>query len=307
MSADPHLVSVVAPLLDEERTVRELVERIATTLAARGLAYEIVLVDDGSRDATPVILREIEAANPRVRVFELTRNFGQAAALACGLFEARGDVVVTLDADLQNPPEEIPKLLDALAKGADIATAARAERHEGFLRWLGSRGIHWLARRLTGARVRDFGGQFKAYRRVALDATRRAWAPGKPFFPLALWLGFPVEEVVVAHVPRRSGASRYTLRSLLRINLDLVTAFSTAPLAALGVAGGLFLGAGFLGLALCLALRPADWLPGAASLTLLGVGAVLLAAGVLGQYLGRVYRQVAGGGPAYVVRRGPQR
>jgi undecaprenyl-phosphate 4-deoxy-4-formamido-L-arabinose transferase len=303
----PELVSVVAPLYDEERTVRELVQRIAATFEARGTAFEIVLVDDGSRDATPRILRELEAHDPRLRVFELTRNFGQAAALACGLFAARGDVVVSIDGDLQNPPEEIPKLLDALAKGADIATAARGQRYEGFLRWLGSRGIHWVARRLTGARITDFGGQFKAYRRVALDATRAAWAPGKPFFPLALWLGFPVEEVVVDHAPRRAGASRYTLRSLLRINVDLITALSTVPLAAIGLVGAALLALGLVGLAVCLAVQPGDWLPGAASLTLIGVGAVLLATGVLGQYLGRVYRQVAGGGPAYVVRRGPER
>lgn len=306
MSPDPQLVSVVVPLLDEERTVRDVVARTAATLAARRLDFEIVLVDDGSRDGTPGILRELEAADPRVRVFELTRNFGQAAALACGVFEARGDVVVTMDGDLQNPPEEIPKLLDALARGVDIATARRGQRYEGALRWLGSRGIHWLARRLTGATIEDFGGQFKAYRRNAIDATRRAWAPGKPFFPLALWLGFPVEEITVRHEPRRTGASRYTLRSLLRINVDLITALSTVPLAAVGIVGAALGGIGVLGLGLCLWIRPADWLPGAASLTLIGVGAVLFASGVLGQYLGRVYRQVAGGGPAYVVRRGPR-
>jgi len=302
---DPSLVSVVVPLLNEERTVRELAARTAATLEACGLAFELILVDDGSRDATPRLLRELEAADPRVRGFELTRNFGQAAALACGLFAARGDVVVTMDGDLQNPPEEIPKLLAALAKGADIATAKRGQRYEGFVRWLGSRGIHWVARRLTGVSIEDFGGQFKAYRRVALDATRRAWAPGKPFFPLALWLGFPVEEVTVRHEPRRTGPSRYTVRSLLRINVDLITALSTVPLAVVGIVGAALLAGGLAGLALCLALAPPGWLPGAAALTLIAVGSVLLASGVLGQYLGRIYRQVAGGGPAYVVRRGP--
>ncbi len=299
------LVSIVVPFLNEEGTVRELVARIVATLEGRGQPFEIVLVDDGSRDGTRARLRELEGADPRLRVFELTRNFGQAAALACGLFEARGDVVVTLDADLQNPPEEIPKLLDALGTGAEIATAKRSQRYEGFLRWLGSRGIHWVAQRLTGASIEDFGGQFKAYRRGALEATRRAWAPGKPFFPLALWLGFPVVEVPVRHEPRRGGRSRYTVRSLLRINVDLITALSTVPLALLGIVGAGLLGLSAVALAACLVSPPASWLPGAASLTLIGVGSVLLAAGVLGQYLGRVYRQVAGGGPAYVVGRGP--
>jgi len=307
VSTEPIDVSVVVPLLDEEASVGELVARIRKVLAERGCRYEIVLVDDGSRDGTPAILRRLEAEDPAIRVFELTRNFGQAAALACGLFAARGEVAVTLDGDLQNPPEEIPKLLDALAQGAEIATGRRSQRYEGFARWLGSRAIHWLARRLTGVEIQDFGGQFKAYRRSVLEATKRAWAPGKPFFPLALWLGFRVAEVDVRHEPRRFGRSRYSLRALIHVNLDLVTAFTTLPLSLLGFVGALLLAAGLVGTALCLVLAPASWVPAAASLTLLAVGALFVATGVLGQYLGRVYRQVAGGGPAYVVRRGPRR
>ena len=307
MSADGIDVSVVVPLLDEEQTVEELVARIGRVLSQRGCRYEILLVDDGSRDRTREILRRLEREDPAIRVFELTRNFGQAAALVCGLFAARGEVALSLDGDLQNPPEEIPKLLDAIEAGADIATAKRSQRYESFGRWLGSRAIHWMARHLTGARIEDFGGQFKAYRRVVLDATQRAWAPGKPFFPLALWLGFPVTEVAVRHEPRRSGSSRYSLRALIHINLDLVTAFTTLPLSLLGFAGAVLTTTGFVGTALCIALSPAGWLAPAASLTLFAVGALFLATGILGQYLGRVYRQVAGGGPAYVVRRGPER
>ena len=307
MSADAIDVSVVVPLLNEEGTLEELVTRIRATLAPRAERFEIVLVDDGSRDRTREILRRLESGDPAVRVFELTRNFGQAAAVVCGLFAARGERVVTLDGDLQNPPEEIPKLLDALEKGADIATAKRSQRYESFGRWLGSRAIHWMAKHLTDAPIEDFGGQFKAYRRAALDATRRAWAPGKPFFPLALWLGFPVAEVAVRHEPRRVGSSRYSLRSLVHINLDLITAFTTLPLSLLGLAGAALVTLGFLGVVACLSFPETGWFPAAASLTLFAVGALFLATGVLGQYLGRVYRQVAGGGPAYVVRRGPKR
>lgn len=306
MSAAPVDVSIVIPFLNEEANVEEMVRRTIAVLEPRGARFELVLVDDGSRDRTRALLRGLEASDARLRVFELTRNFGQAAAVACGVFASRGELVVTIDGDLQNPPEEIPKLLDALADGdADVATAAREQRYEGFLRWLGSRGIHWVAQRLTGVDIEDFGGQFKAYRRRAVDGTRAAWAPGKPFFPLALWLGFPVREVLVRHEPRRRGASRYTLRSLLRINVDLITALSTLPLALVGAIGAVLFAAGLLGTLVCLALGEPPAFAGAASLTLLGVGAVLLATGVLGQYLGRVYRQVAGGGPAFVVRRGP--
>lgn len=307
MSDDGIDVSVVVPLLNEAGTLEELVARLKATLEPLGSRYEIVLVDDGSRDGTREILRRLEAGDPSVRVFELTRNFGQAAAVVCGLFAALGERVVTLDGDLQNPPEEIPKLLDALEKGADIATAKRSQRYESFGRWLGSRAIHFMAKHLTEAPIEDFGGQFKAYRRAALDATRRAWAPGKPFFPLALWLGFPVAEVAVRHEPRRVGTSRYSLRSLVHINLDLITAFTTFPLSLLGLAGAILTALGLVGIAACLALPPDGWLPAALSLTLFAVGALFVATGVLGQYLGRVYRQVAGGGPAYVVHRGPTR
>ncbi|MGI9432143.1 MAG: glycosyltransferase family 2 protein [Myxococcota bacterium] len=299
-------VSIVVPLLNEEASVAELIARTRSAVEATGRSFELVLVDDGSQDRTAALLREAEHADPRLRVFELTRNFGQNAALACGIFEARGDIVVTLDGDLQNPPEEIPKLLDALDQGADVATGLRAQRYESFPRWLGSRAIHLVARHLTGADIRDFGGQFKAYRRHVVDALGRVWAPGKPIFPLALWLGFPVAEVEVRHDSRRAGTSRYSLRSLLRINLDLITSFSTLPLAAIGMAGAGALALGTVGTVFCLFLDDVGWFPGALSLTLLGVGALLTASGVVGQYVGRIYGRVAGNSPAYVVRSEPR-
>jgi undecaprenyl-phosphate 4-deoxy-4-formamido-L-arabinose transferase len=298
-------VSVVIALLDEAGTVEELVGRIRAALQQAALSFEIICIDDGSRDETAAILRRLEAGDGRLRIFELTRNFGQAAALACGLFAARGEVTITMDGDLQNPPEEIPKLVEALHGGADVVTARRAQRHEAFLRWLGSRAVHWLARRLTRAEIDDFGGNFKGYRRPALEATKRAWAAGKPFFPLALWLGYRVREVAVRHEPRRLGASRYTVWTLLRINFDLITSFTTLPLAAISALGGGFLAIGVVGAAICW-WTAAGVLGTGLSLTLIGVGAVWLAAGVVGLYVGRTYQLVAGGGSPYVVRSGPK-
>lgn len=306
MSGEAVDVSVVVPLLNEERTVAELVTRICAVFDRRRERFELLLVDDGSRDATAARLREIEAEDPRVRVFEFTRNFGQAAALACGLFEARGRVVVTIDGDLQNPPEEIPKLLDAVEKGAFVVTARRAQRYERTWRWLGSRIVHGLARVLTGASIRDFGGQFKAYRREVVESLRPVWAPGKPIFPLALWLGYPVAEVDVAHAPRGAGGSRYTLGALVRINLDLVTSFTTVPLVLLGVVGVASFALGALGLLLCLWIAPQNWLWPAACLALFAVGGVWVAAGTLGVYLARVYKNVSGTA-AFVMRRGAAR
>ncbi len=300
-------ISIVVPLLDEAGSVDALIDRTVAALEARGETFELVLVDDGSRDETLARLREREREDPRLRSFALTRNFGQAAALACGLFAARGEIVVTMDGDLQNPPEEIPRLLDAIEKGASVATARRAERHEPGWRWLGSRAVHTLARWLTGTEIQDVGGQFKAYRREVVDATTRIWAPGKPFFPLALWLGYPVSEVTVRHEPRHRGESRYGLVALVRVNLDLITSFTTFPLIALGALGAAGLGLGGLGVLLSLWLEPSGWLAPAFALTLFGLGGVFSAAGVLGLYLARTYKRVSGGDPGYVVREGPLR
>ena len=305
--SEPDLdVSIVVPLLDEERTIAELIRRTSAVFEARRQSFELIAVDDGSRDQTAARLREIEADDPRVRVFEFTRNFGQAAALACGVFATRGRVVVTLDGDLQNPPEEIPKLLDAIDKGAWVATARRSQRYERTWRWAGSRIAHRLAQLLTGVPIRDFGGQFKAYRREVVDALRMVWAPGKPIFPLALWLGYPVGEVDVVHAPRTGGGTRYTMIGLLRVNLDLVTSFTTVPLvllSAVGAAGVVF---GAVGLALCALRAPSGWLAPATALAVFVLGGVWCAAGVLGLYLARVYKWVSTS-TAFAVRRGPAR
>ncbi|MCW5890341.1 MAG: glycosyltransferase family 2 protein [bacterium] len=295
-------VSVVAPLYNEAAVVGELVARITATLAARGVSFEIVLVDDGSSDATPARLAEVAHANPAVRVRTLTRNFGQAAALCCGIFEARGRVVVTMDGDLQNPPEEIPRLLDALGPGVDLVTARRASRYERPWRLFGSRVVHWTARVLVGGEIEDFGGQFKAYRREVIAATRTAWAPGKPFFALAVWLGFRVVEVTVRHEPRKVGASRYGLLALVRLNLDLITSFTTVPLALLGLASMVAGGAGVAGVLWCLACGTTGGFAAQLSLLLLGLGGVFFAAAALGVYVARVYRTVAGAPTGYVLR-----
>jgi undecaprenyl-phosphate 4-deoxy-4-formamido-L-arabinose transferase len=297
-------VSVAVPLFNEEATIDELIERVRRTLEQHGTSFEIVLVDDGSSDRTPELLARAAAADPRVRVRTLSRNFGQAAALCCGIFESSGDVIVTLDGDLQNPPEEIPRLLDALVPGVDVVTARRSVRHERSWRWAGSRAVHWIARLLVGIDIEDFGGQFKAYRREVVEATRTAWAPGKPFFALAAWLGFRVLEVPVRHDPRRSGSSRYGLLALVRLNADLITSFTTLPLASLAVLGAVCGTVGALGALWQIAAGGGSGVGfgGALSLLLLGLGGVFFATAALGVYLARVYRTVAGSPTGYVVR-----
>ena len=299
---DGPAVSIVVPLFNEEATVTELVARLTRTLEGERMPFELVLVDDGSTDGTPALLRELAATRPGVRVLTLTRNFGQSAALCCGIFESRGRVVVTMDGDLQNPPEEIPTLLRALGPGIDLVTARREVRHERFWRLVGSRFVHWISRGLIGADLQDFGGQFKAYRREVIDATRTAWAPGKPFFALAVWLGFHVAEVPVRHDPRPAGGSRYRLGSLVRLNIDLITSFTTVPLVLLAILSIACGAAGVAGVVWCVAAGRTNGFGANVSLLLLGLGGLFFAAAALGVYLARVYRTVAGAPMGYVLR-----
>ncbi len=302
MAADMPDVSVVVPLYNEAATVLELVERTTACLQARGERFEIVVVDDGSTDRTAALLSAVAATNSAMRVLTLSRNFGQSAALCCGIFAARGRVVVTMDGDLQNPPEEIPRLLDALQPGVDLVSGCRAVRHERAWRLLGSRAVHWIARGLIGGDLQDFGGQFKAYRRDVIAATRTAWVPGRPFFALAVWLGFRVVEIHVRHDPRRIGASRYGLASLLRLNLEVIAGFTTVPLALLAVLSIVTGTGGTIGLLWCLWTEQTLTLVAALSLLLIGLGGVFLAAATLAVYLAQVHRTVASLPTGYVLR-----
>ncbi len=295
-------ISVVVPVLDEQATVAELHRRLVTALGNLGVRFEIVIVDDGSRDGTATRLRAIEREDERVRVLELTRNFGQMSALVCGLRAARGRVLVTMDGDLQDPPEEIPKLMAALHADVEIACATRDDRHQAAWRRAGGAGVHALARRLTGVALRDFGGQFRAYRRTAVDATLGVWSEGRPFFPLALWLGFRVVEVPVRHDPRASGTSRYGLLALVLLNLELITSFTTAPLLWMLAAGAMVTACS---IPLLLFDGCGDAISTPAAVFLAGV--TLSSSGMLGLYLARVYSVVAGGRRLHVVRRGPLR
>ena len=293
-------LSVVVPVLNEEATIAELNVRTRAVLVGLEKTLEIVVVDDGSTDRTPVLLAALAPTIPELRIVTLTRNFGQAAALSCGIFAARGELVLTLDADLQNPPEEIPKLLAALGPDVDLVSGLRSRRPEPWWRYLGSRGVHWIARTLVGRDLHDYGGQFKLYRREVIEATRQAWAPGKPFFALAVWLGFRVVEVPVRHEPRRSGRSRYNLLSLARLNFDIITSFTSAPL--------MVVAAGCVALSLLafLAACFAWFAPLGASptyfLAFTFAVAVFLALAALALYLARVYRVLTGPSVGYVVR-----
>ena len=219
--AAPPALSVVIPVFNEARSLGVLHERLFRTLERVGRPYEIIFVDDGSRDESADVLRTLRARDPAVRMIRFTRNYGQHAALLAGMERARGDIVVTLDADLQNPPEEIPRLLKALEDGADVVAGRRVSRRDPRMR----RAASWLVNRATsaaiGVRLRDCGCMLRAHRRPVID--RMLAFPGsRRYIPvLAAAFASSMREIPVEHSAREHGRSRYSVPRLLRLALDV--------------------------------------------------------------------------------------
>ncbi len=298
-------LSVVIPVFDEAPSLGDLHDRLARTLKETGQAYEIIFVDDGSRDGSSEILRALHAQDRAVRVVRFNRNYGQHAAVLAGMERARGDVVVTLDADLQNPPEDIPKLLARLEDGVDVVGGWRARRHDPWLR----RAASWMVNRATsaivGVRMRDYGCMLRAYRRAVVERIV-ACQEASQFIPaLANTFAASVAEVPIDHGPREHGRSRYGLFRLLRLNFDLLTGFSLLPIqivSLLGI-GVAVLGLGFaifLGLRRLLLGPEVEGVFTLFAILFFFVGLQILALGLIGEYVGRIYQEVRRR-PRYVI------
>lgn len=215
-------LTVLVPVFDEEGSVREMHRQIVDVLGRSGLRYEILFVDDGSRDATLKRLEEIYADDERVQVIALRRNFGKTAALVAGFSEARGAIIVTMDGDLQDDPREIPRFLAALAEGYDVVSGWKQERHDPLTKTIPSRIFNSVVRRTTGIPLHDFNCGFKAYRREALDELR-LYSEMHRFIPvMASWKGYRVGELVVEHRARRFGRSKFGAGRLMKGMLDFV-------------------------------------------------------------------------------------
>jgi glycosyltransferase involved in cell wall biosynthesis len=240
----PVELSIVVPLLDEQDNLLALYDQIKQALDGR-IQYEIVFVDDGSTDRSFDILKGLHEADERVRVIRFRRNFGQTAALSAGFLNARGEVIVAMDADLQNDPADIPMLLAKLNEGYDVVSGWRQKRHDDALtRLLPSRIANWLISRITDVRLHDYGCTLKAYRREVLAETR-LYGEMHRFIPaLASWTGARIAECVVNHRPRTAGLAKYGLGRTWKVILDLITvkflgSFSTKPIYIFGGLGGL--------------------------------------------------------------------
>ncbi|MBW8904119.1 MAG: glycosyltransferase [Betaproteobacteria bacterium] len=303
-------LSVVIPVYNEEAGLESLFARLYPALDALRLGYEVIFVNDGSRDRSAAILREQFAKRPEVtRVVLLNGNFGQHMAIMAGFERVRGERVVTLDADLQNPPEEISKLLAKMDEGYDYVGGVRSERHDNAFRRMGSRAMNRLRERITRIRMTDQGCMLRAYSRDIIDAIN-ACREVSTFIPaLAYTFARRPTEVEVAHEARAAGKSKYSLYSLIRLNFDLVTGFSVVPLQLFSFFGILL----SVGSVLLYIVVMARRIVAGAPLDTLGTfwdrdilqffltGLVLFGLGLVGEYVGRIYQQVRAR-PRYLVQ-----
>jgi undecaprenyl-phosphate 4-deoxy-4-formamido-L-arabinose transferase len=293
-------VSVVIPVFNEEQCLQELIVRCLKACGDLGESFEIVLVDDGSSDASSQIIAEAAEQNAgKIVGVLLNRNYGQHAAVMAGFAECRGEVVVTLDADLQNPPEEIPSLVRKMAEGYDVVGTVRTPRHDPFFRRAASRIVNQVARKATGVMMHDYGCMLRAYRRQVVDAMLRCHERSTFIPVLANGFARNATEIEVHHAERSRGDSKYSLWKLVNLQFDLLTSMTTFPLRLLSVFGGitsiLGVGLGIFLLVMRLAYG-AEWAAEGVftlfAVLFVFVGAQFVAMGLLGEYIGRIYHDV---------------
>ena len=308
------LISVVIPLYNEEESIPHLCSALTAALQRYGKPYEIIIVDDGSKDRSFELLAEQAQRDPHLAVIQLRRNFGQTAAFAAGFKHARGDVVITMDADLQNDPDDIPLLMEKIDEGYDIVSGWRKDRQDRFLdRRLPSMIANRLISNVTDVRLHDYGCSLKAYRRDVLQHVR-LYGELHRFIPaLASQVGGTVTEVPVNHRARQYGRSKYGISRAVRVALDLITVwflggYSTRPIHVFGTLGLISAAGGFvlglyltflkLGLGQSIGTRPMLQL----AVLLVVIGVQLITMGLLGEMMTRTYFE-SQDKPIYVVRR----
>jgi undecaprenyl-phosphate 4-deoxy-4-formamido-L-arabinose transferase len=298
--------SIVIPVFNEEGNLPALYQRLAPVMDRIGGdaggdgsgGVEAILVDDGSSDSSLPLLRDIAARDPRVKVVSFNRNYGQHAAVMAGFDASRGKTVITLDADLQNPPEDIPKLLEKAEEGFDVVGGWRSQRKDTAFRRFASRQVNRFMRRiLKGVEFKDYGCMLRAYSRPVVDSMRLCHERS-PFIPaLAVQFARRIAEVPVGHADRSAGESKYSLWKLFKLQADLITGFTSGPLRFATLAGSLIsllsIGFGiFLGIRRLLYGPEAEGLFTLFALLFLMVGANFLALGILGEYVGRIFIEV---------------
>jgi undecaprenyl-phosphate 4-deoxy-4-formamido-L-arabinose transferase len=292
-------ISVVIPVFNEEDNLETLVKRVRKVMTAMERPWELILIDDGSRDRSLEIMKGF-TIYPELKVIELTRNYGQHAAIMAGFSEALGGIVVTLDADLQNPPEEIPRLIRAMEDGnLDVVGTIRKRRKDSLFRIIPSRIINIVARKITGVHMTDWGCMLRAYRKSVVERMLSCHEHNTFIPALATHFGKRISEIEVAHDERYGGKSNYPISKLISLQFDLVASFSELPiklimyggvlLAILGILFGLFLAVARI---LYGALWAAEGVFTLFAVMFAFVGLQFFALGLLGEYIGRIYQEV---------------
>jgi undecaprenyl-phosphate 4-deoxy-4-formamido-L-arabinose transferase len=301
-------ISVVIPIFNEEDNLPELLRRTLESCRKTDRSFELILVDDGSMDSSVEILERAAVDEREVVAVILNRNYGQHAAVMAGFAQSTGGVVVTLDADLQNPPEEIPRLLAAIDEGNDVVGTVRTPREDSFLRRLPSMVVNSAVRRATGVQMSDYGCMLRAYRRSVVDAM--LLCPERSTFIPVLANSFArrTTEIEVRHDRRDVGESKYNLWKLIALQFDLLTSMTTFPVRVLSVVGAVISLFGFgFGLFLLVARLiygsawAADGVFSLFAVLFFFVGAQFVGMGLLGEYVGRIYFDVRGR-PRYFVQ-----
>jgi undecaprenyl-phosphate 4-deoxy-4-formamido-L-arabinose transferase len=302
-------VAVVIPVYNEEENLPALMQRLMPVMLGLGNSFEIIFIDDGSHDQSLQILKEF-TKNSQVRVVELTKNYGQHAAIMAGFSITQADIVITMDADLQNPPEEITNLVKVMEEGNyDVVGTIRKGRKDSFLRILPSKIINMVARKITGVTMRDWGCMLRCYRLPVVQRMIQCHEHATFIPALATVFAKRVTEIEVEHEERHGGKSNYPLRKLINLQFDLVASFSDLPMklimyggilmSLLGVCFGAFLAVARL-------VYGARW-AAEGIFTLFAVlfafvGMQFFALGVIGEYIGRIYREVRKR-PEYVIEK----
>ncbi len=302
-------ISLVIPVFNEEENLPELLARVATALGALGKPYEVIFVNDGSRDRSLEILEQAAARDPHLVIVDFNRNYGQHSAVFAGFETARGEIIVTLDADLQNPPEEVPKLVAKMEEGYDVVGSVRIKRRDSLFRRLASRLVNRITSMATGVQLSDYGCMLRAYRRSVVK-TLCASKEVSTFIPvLADMFAGRVTEVPVAHAERQHGESKYSIFKLVRLQFDLMTSFSLWPLRfTMGV--GIVMSVLSMAVAAVLIVgrlvKGHEWAVSGVftlfAVLFCFVGVLLFAIGLLGEYTGRIYTEVRHR-PRFVIRR----
>jgi len=302
----PYL-SIVIPVYNEEANLGRLMERLYPAVEATGHSFEIIFTDDGSSDRSPEILRRMVEEFQGVKVVEFTGNFGQHMAILAAFEVSGGEIVITLDADLQNPPEEIPRLVKEIEKGYDVVGTIRQHRQDSAFRKMASRIVNITTNKITGMQMQDYGCMLRAYHRYVVDNVNRC-KESTTFIPaLAQTFASNPTEIEVGHAERTEGESKYSFYKLIRLNFDLMTGFSVVPLQLFALFG---IFTSVMSVAFAMFLLARRFIVGAEvegvftlfAILFFFIGIIIMGIGIVGEYVGRIYQEVRKR-PRFVVRR----